>query len=232
MSRKQGRDYVYLIWKEPITRRNYIVGQLSQNGQFEFSYGHEVKEAISKGFELLINFDNLEKIYKSDSLFPVFSSRLPDRKRRDISQILSKYNLDQYDEYKLLKRSRARLPIDNLEFIDPIFDRDEGKMKRIFYVEGPRYYIGCEGDNCQEALYLEKGDSLELFFENENEHDKNAIKILDSDKNTVGYLPRYYCVALRNWLKRGADYTCTVLEMNKSKACSECIKVNLEVLLK
>lgn len=122
MSRKDGKDYIYLIWKEPTSRRNYIVGQLSKNSQYEFSYGHEINEAIDKGFELLIPFEDVNKVYKSDTLFPTFSSRLPDSKRRGIERILAKYNLKEFDEYRLLKRSGARLPIDSLEFIDPILE--------------------------------------------------------------------------------------------------------------
>jgi len=120
VSRKDNRDYIYLIWKEPNTRRNYIVGQLSRNGQYEFSYGHEINKAIENGFKPLISFEDVDKLYKSDTLFPTFTSRLPDKKRRGIEKILSKYNLKEYDAYKLLKRSGARLPIDNLEFIDPM----------------------------------------------------------------------------------------------------------------
>ncbi len=72
VSRKEEKDYLYLIWKDPITRRNFIVGQLSKNCQFEFSYGHEVLDAMEKGFELLISFEDIDKIYKSDTLFPTF----------------------------------------------------------------------------------------------------------------------------------------------------------------
>lgn len=129
MSRKDGRDFLYLIWKEPNSRHNYVVGELSKNGQFEFSYGYDVKEAIKKGFELLIPFEDLDKIYKSDTLFPAFSSRLPDRKRRGIERILEKYGLEEFDDYKLLKRSGARLPIDTLEFIDPIFKEYNGEIQ-------------------------------------------------------------------------------------------------------
>jgi len=136
VSENAGRDYIYLIWKEPTTRRNYIVGQLSKNGQYEFSYGHEVKEAIDNGFELLIPFSDIKKVYKSDNLFPAFSSRLPDKKRRGIEQILLKYDLQEYDEYELLKRSGARLPIDGLEFIDPILKEYNGKINRTFYIAG------------------------------------------------------------------------------------------------
>lgn len=92
---------------------------------YEFSYGHEIEEAIKSGFELLIAFGDRNKTYENDMLFPSFSSRLPDRKRRDIARILKKYKLDEYDEYELLKKSGARLPIDNIEFIDPIFEDDK-----------------------------------------------------------------------------------------------------------
>ncbi len=229
MSRKEGKDYLYLIWKEPDSRRNYVVGQLTKNGQYEFCYGYEVQKAIEKGFELLISFEDINKTYKSDTLFPTFSSRLPDRKRRGIERILSKYGLDVFDDYKLLKRSGARLPIDTLEFIDPILDTYDGEIERVFHIAGIRHYIGCEGENCEEALQLTKGDKLRLKPEPSNPYDKNAIKILDEDDKHIGYLPRYYCESVLEYLKKGSKYTCTVLEMNKDSKCNECVKVKFEI---
>ncbi len=64
-------------------------------------------------------FRELDKVYTDTVLFPVFASCLPDRKRKDIDKILQKYGLKEFDEYELLKKSGARLPIDNLEFIVP-----------------------------------------------------------------------------------------------------------------
>lgn len=130
MSIKEGRDYLLLVWKEPETKRKYIVGELSRNGQFEFSYGYEVHKAISAGFELLIAFPDINTVYQNDHLFPVFASRLPDPKRKGIEAILEKYGLTEYDSYKLLKSSGAKLPIDKLEFIDPIFYFESGKEAR------------------------------------------------------------------------------------------------------
>ena len=69
MSIKDGRDYLLLVWKEPKTRRCYTIGELSKNGQFEFSYGYEVREAIDAGFKLLIAFPDIEKVYKNDILY-------------------------------------------------------------------------------------------------------------------------------------------------------------------
>jgi hypothetical protein len=229
VSKKEGKDYLYLIWKEPITRRNYVVGQLSKNGQYEFCYGYEVQKAIEKGFELLISFQDINKVYKSDTLFPTFSSRLPDRKRRDIERILYKYGLEAFDDYKLLKRSGARLPIDTLEFVDPILNTNDGEIERVFYVAGARHYIGCDGEICEEALELLKGDQLILKPEPSNIYDKNAIKILDKEGNHVGYLPRYYCESVLEYMKKNGKYSCTVLEVNQESQCNECIKVKLEI---
>ncbi len=227
MSLKDGRNYLYLIWKDNKSRRQYIVGQLTKNGQFEFSYGHEVEKAIVSGFKPLVSFEDIERVYKSDNLFPVFSSRLPDKKRRGIEKILEKYNLESYDEYMLLKRSGARLPIDNLEFIDPILDR-ESPVKRKFYLAGVRHYLGCEGNDCNQAVSIQCGDELLLEFEDSNEYDSYAIKVfLKKTKKHVGYVPRYYSEGVYRLIKLGYCYQCTVKEVNMESECHECIVVDL-----
>lgn len=229
MSIKNGRDYIYLIWKDNETRRQYIVGQLSKNGQFEFSYGFEVKEAIEKGFNLLISFEDINNVYKSDMLFPVFSSRLPDKKRKGIDKILSKYELDEYNEYNLLKRSGARLPIDNLEFIDPILDEDSNNIIRKFYLAGPRHYVGCEGQDCAKSLDVKMNENLNLVLEPENNQDINAIKVFNSDRIHIGYVPRYFSAGITELLRKGYPYICKVIEAQKDKNCNECIRVELEI---
>lgn len=82
MAIKNGKDYLYLIWKCTSNRRQYIVGQLTKNGQYEFQYGGEIKDAIKVGFKPLVSFEKLGNVYKCEELFPVFSSRLPDKKEK------------------------------------------------------------------------------------------------------------------------------------------------------
>jgi len=227
MSIKDGRDYIYLIWKDIESRRQYIVGQLSKNGQFEFNYGFEVKEAIEKGFKLLISFEDINKVYKSDMLFPVFASRLPDKKRKEIDKILSKYDMDEYNDYILLKRSGARLPIDNLEFIDPILDDNDEEIMRKFYLAGPRHYINCDGQDCSKAIDLRENESLKLILEPDNNYDSNAIKVLNNKDVQIGHIPRYYSMEVTRLLKSGCSYSCKVYELQKNNNCSECIKIEL-----
>lgn len=125
MSSQEATNFLYLVWKDPVTSIKYTVGQLSKNSQYEFRYGFEVNKAMEKGFKLLISFEEISMAYKSDILFPTFSSRLPDSRRSGIDQILSKYGLDQFDEYELLKKSGARLPMDTLEFIEPLLKQEK-----------------------------------------------------------------------------------------------------------
>lgn len=60
-----------------------------------------------------------------------FFKQTSGQKRKDIKKILEKYKLEEYDSYELLKRSGAKLPIDNLQFIDPILDFED-EFKRNF----------------------------------------------------------------------------------------------------
>lgn len=61
MSVKDGKDYLYLIWKCSSNRRQYIVGQLSKNGQYEFCYCEEFNEAVKEGFSPLIEYSRAMK---------------------------------------------------------------------------------------------------------------------------------------------------------------------------
>ncbi len=230
MSVKNGRDYIYLIWKNPQTRRQYIVAELSKNGVYEFNYGHEINEALNNGFEPLISFEDVDKTYQSDILFPVFSSRLPDKKRQNIKDILDKYNLSEYDAYKLLKRSGARLPIDNLEFIDPIiFNSELKEVKRIFYLAGPRHYIGCDGIDCSLSICLERGEQLFAVLEPENKFDSKAIRLVNSEKQLIGYIPKYYNTEIFDFIKEGYKINYIVFEVLKENNCNECIKIEMTI---
>ncbi|GAA0742098.1 HipA N-terminal domain-containing protein [Clostridium oceanicum] len=122
MSIINDRDYIYLVWKDYKTSQRYVIGKLSKNGKYQFEYRCEdVNKAIENGFEPLIAFPDINKIYESYDIFPAFSSRLPDKRRKDVKEILSKYKLQKYDAFELLKKSGGKLPTDSLEFIEPMF---------------------------------------------------------------------------------------------------------------
>ena len=98
-----NQAYLSLVWKDPKERKQYLIGRLSKGEEFVFKYDDEIKNALKAGFHPLLAFSNLKQEYHSKLMFPSFSSRLPDPKRKDINKILNKYNMDEYDAYTLLK---------------------------------------------------------------------------------------------------------------------------------
>ena len=114
-----GRDVVYLVWKDVNTGEKYKVAMLyKENKKYYFKYILEnVKQAQEKGFELLIAFPQINATYENPQLFAVFSSRLSEPTRPEIKEILETYGMTEYDAFELLKRSGAKLPTDNYEFV-------------------------------------------------------------------------------------------------------------------
>ena len=138
-------------------------------------------------------------------------------------------NLEEYDEYLLLKNSGARLPIDTFEFIDPIFD-DEKNVSKSFYIAGVSHYLPCEDNICNfKGVNIEVGDDLLLKLEPGNEQDCFAVEIFTADSVKLGYVPRYYSREVTKRIKKNEDVVCKVAEFNPTSNCRECIKVNLTI---
>lgn len=113
---KPDEDSLVLVWFSHVAGRQFEIGKLTKGRNFTFEYLPPVRDALSYGFLPIPPFGKMNTKYESDSLFPVFSSRLPSKNRPDILKILNKYDMVEYDEFELLKRSGAKLPIDNLRF--------------------------------------------------------------------------------------------------------------------
>ena len=109
---------VCLLWKK------IFVGELVKDNGYTFHYLPAHKYAESIGWTKLKPFPE-EREYHSETLFPVFSSRLPDKRRVDIQSILEEYGMTEHDEFELLKRSGAKLPIDNYEFQERIMTNED-----------------------------------------------------------------------------------------------------------
>ncbi len=114
-----NKNLVYLVWKDVNTGNKYKVGMLyKKDNMFYFRYILEnLKEAEKHGFNLLIPFPHYNAIYFCPHLFANFASRLPDKTRPEIKEILDTYGMKEYDDFELLKRSGAKLPTDNYEFV-------------------------------------------------------------------------------------------------------------------
>lgn len=113
---KIKEEEIFLFWFNGHTGKEFRIGRLTKSEKFKFEYMATVRDAIADGFLLLPSFDSIGKKYECDIMFPTFSTRLPNKRRPDIEEILHKYSMSEYDEFELLKRSGAELPIDDLRF--------------------------------------------------------------------------------------------------------------------
>ena len=224
---KNDHNCLYVIWKDPQSRRNYTVGKITQNGKYYFEYCFDYKEAMKVGWELMKAFPT-EKVYENETLFAAFAGRLPDPKRKGIESILKKYGLEEYNAFELLRKSSGRLPIDTYEFIDPIFPEDE-IIEREFFLMGTRYYLGCKGKNCTNRLNLSEGEEVYFTCEPENVEDSNAVVVKNKKGDKIGYIPRYFSESITDKIKKGMTYSCIIIDLNIDAHCEDCIKVRLRI---
>lgn len=84
-----------------------IVGYLARkNNLWQFKYSNDFKN--QKEYYRLVGFSDLNKIYKSEVLWPFFKIRIPGLKQPMIQEIIDSDRLDTTDEAALLKRFGRR----------------------------------------------------------------------------------------------------------------------------
>lgn len=92
---KVGKEAIFHIILD-----STLVGILSfKEGYWIFEYSNEYKEGE---FSSLVNFPNIDKIYKSKELWPFFSSRIPSLARKKIQDEIKKKGLNENDNLALL----------------------------------------------------------------------------------------------------------------------------------
>lgn len=231
----KSSECLQVVWKDLDTRQRVIIGTLCKEEHYTFKYKQETLEKAKKlGFKGLVAFQDFNKEYANKSLFPAFATRLPDKRRTDIKEILENYNLTQYDAFELLKRTEGRLPIDTLEFIEAInleILDDVSQIKKEFFVAGVRHCEVCEDrkdNNCTIKIPINIGEQLELILDEDNKFDRNAV-MLYKDKKKVGFIPNYYSEAIHDSLINNLAVKCVVVEFNEQNCCQECLKVVLTI---
>ena len=97
-----------------------LIGELAKSeNEYIFKYTPG-KADKPEGFFKVPTFKDIDKVYKSSSLFLFFVNRLYDKGRPDLPQLLEKYGLGNYDEWELLKATKARLLTDGYELSENV----------------------------------------------------------------------------------------------------------------
>lgn len=83
---------------------------------FKLSKNH-VEKALKEGVYLkeILPFQDLDKIYESSEIFPIFKIRLPDLSRyseKEKKTMLDELNMEEYDEFIFLEKTKGILLTD------------------------------------------------------------------------------------------------------------------------
>lgn len=133
---------------------------------------------------------DLDKEYKSNTLFPFFKNRIMPERRPEYSSMLEWTGLENedFDPLSLLAISGGARKTDNFRIIS-IPENQNGTYEFKFFVSGVRYLDLIEKSVIENLL---PGQGLGYAHDDENKNDGDAIILLNK-KNSIkiGYYPRY-----------------------------------------
>jgi hypothetical protein len=145
---------------------------------------------------------DLEKVYCSDQLFPLFANRILSRTRPEYPQYLRWLGLreDEADELDVLARSGGQRATDTLEIVQCPEPTRDNTYEVYFFSHGLRYLW--EPD--QGVIKgLNAGQRLFLMRDIQNRADPLALLLRTDDPvGLVGYVPRYFAGEFSTVLRR------------------------------
>lgn len=175
------------------------------------------------GFDGLAGFPSFDQTYEVETLFPLFTNRLPPRTRPEYGEFVRWLNVpqDEDDPIVLLARSGGRRATDSLE-VYPCPEPDgDGRYHIHFVVHGLRHLPEASIERVER---LEPGERLFLMHDLQNPKDPKALLLRtgargDRDVHPVGYCPRYLAEDLHGiWEEAGSTLSLAVERVNPAPA--------------
>ena len=219
---------VFLAWQDPRSRRWFPVGRLRSNGKrfvFVYTQGAVVAQ-VQSGFRPLAAFPDLNCIYQSDQLFPLFANRLMRSSRPDFAEFVEWLGLaeSEIDPLIILGRSGGHRVTDSLE-VFPLPERADGNFEAHFLVHGLSHM---PPSSLERVERLETGETLYLLWDFQNPYDPEALALRTSESSPgdmflVGYCPRYLGGELLKLTRAssGIKPYVTVAKVNRAPAPSQ-----------
>jgi hypothetical protein len=186
-----------VAWRSP-ERGWQPVGRLEHDGGvYRFVYTRGARLADFRPFSQM---ENLEEVYESDDLFPVFANRLLSKSRPEYDAYLRWGGFDPDnppDPISILGVTEGRRQTDSIEvFPCPVPD-STGCYVNKFFVHG----LSRMGPEILARInQLESNEELSLLAEIHNYFDPQAVSLIDRNKFMIGFVPRYLARDVRRIL--------------------------------
>jgi hypothetical protein len=195
---------LYVAWHadEPEGGRWGPVGRLEHiGGGFRFVYTRGARTL--PGFVPFTGMPNLEEIYESDELFPLFANRLLAKSRPEYEAYLTWGGFDPDnppDPLMILAVTEGQRQTDSVEVFPCPQPDANGCYINKFFVHGVRWMTP---ESQQRILKLHQQEVLRLRREDTNLYDAKAVAVwTDEGQGSVkiGYVPRYLAREVRHVL--------------------------------
>jgi hypothetical protein len=196
-------DALFVVWQDPNTRSWYPVGRLTASSSKQgFDFVYTKGAAVAPGFIAFGGMKDLDKIYSSASLFPLFSNRLLSSSRPEYSSLLEWLDIAGNDRnpdpVEVLALTEGVRKTDSLAMFRRPLLLGDGGVEAKFFVHGIRYLPDCSVKRIDQLV---PGEKLLPLIDICNAHDGNAIAIRSEDPKVIlGYLPRYLSSEVRDAL--------------------------------
>lgn len=210
---------LYITWQDSTSRRWAPVGQLTrQNGAYRFVYTRGAKLPSFRPFGPM---QDLEKVYTSDALFPIFANRVLTRNRPEYGEYMSWLGLSEasHDVLEELSRTGGLRATDSLELI-PYPEPTDGKYEVYFFSRGLGHL---HTENEERARQLKPNERLFLMQDIQNPHDCMALLMRTNDPITlVGYVPRFFSAEFTKLIQLvGSDSVYVTVQQVNNNAPSQ-----------
>jgi hypothetical protein len=192
---------LYVAWRGNEPNRGWgPVGRLERTDDlYRFYYTHGARQL--RGFRPFPQMTDLDQVYESTELFPLFANRLLSRSRLEYDAFLHWSGFDpvsQPDPIAILGVTEGRRQTDSVEVFPAPIPDPNGNYTTKFFVHGMRWISPAALQRMQK---LTPGESLQLIPESDNPYDPHAVALhAIQDPAHIGYVPRYLAQDARRLL--------------------------------
>lgn len=204
---------LYLAWQDQTTRKWLPVGELTQEGK-KFCFSYTKGATRSDRFRPFGLMKNMNVVYESKELFPLFTNRLMVKSRPEYNDYLKWLNLSQEDASPLsiLSISSGTRKTDPLELFPCPSPNEKNQYEVEFFSRGIRYL---PPENQKQINKLQPGDLLFLLRDVQNPFDAKALLMRTDDPMSIaGYCPMYFNHDFNQLLDQNETVSVSVVRVN------------------
>jgi len=208
-------DELVVVVQDPRSRRWFPVGRLSFDGElYHFQYTRGAVEAHDAGtFVPFGVMTDLEAIYRSRQLFPLFQNRVMPRSRPEFADY-TRWLLGSPGELSPLEelgRSGGARATDNIQLY-PVPKQVDGYYRMSFFAHGVRHLP----HSAQEVIGEQAaGTRLFLMRDFQNARDSDAVALrTEKPVALVGYCPSFLCADFLKIMREEPTATVVLAQIN------------------